>query len=142
GGEVEGRIRRSDGAYRWCLFRTNPLHDAEGRVVKWFGMNIDIEDRKDAEERLRASERNFRGLTESIPQMLWRTTADGLVDYGNSRFLEYTGYTADEIMGTRWIKILHPDDIERTERVWARAVATGEPYHIEYRVRRAADNAY
>jgi PAS domain S-box-containing protein len=141
-GEVEGRIRRSDGEYRWCLFRTNPLHDAEGRLVKWFGVNIDIEDRKRAEEMLRGSERNFRGLTESIPQMLWRTTPDGLVDYGNSRFLEYTGYTAEEVMGIGWLKILHPDDLERTQRVWDRAVTTGEPYHIEYRVRRAADNTY
>jgi PAS domain S-box-containing protein len=141
-GEAVARIARFDGEYRWFLFRYNPYFDDSGRLVKWFGVNIDIEDRKRAEEALRASERNLRGLTESIPQMIWRTSPDGLVDYGNSRFLEYTGYTAEEILGTGWIRILHPDDVDRTTRVWAHAVATGEPYHIEYRVRRAADDTF
>src|SRR5262245_9366028 len=44
--EVEGRLRRSDGAFRWFLFRGNPLLDQSGRIVKWFGTNTDLEDRK------------------------------------------------------------------------------------------------
>ena len=48
-GEIEGRLRRFDGAYRWFLFRATPLFDNDGRVVKWFGTNTDIEDRKRAE---------------------------------------------------------------------------------------------
>jgi PAS domain S-box-containing protein len=139
--ETQTRLRGSDGTYRWFLNRASALVNADG-TSKWFGITIDIEGMKRAEEALRASERNLRGLTEAIPQMIWRTGPDGLVDYGNSRFLEYTGYTAEEIMGTGWIQILHRDDRERTKRVWAHAVATGEPYHIEYRVRRASDNSF
>jgi PAS domain S-box-containing protein len=48
-GEIEGRLRRFDGVYRWFLFRATPLFDNDGRVVKWFGTNADIEDRKHAE---------------------------------------------------------------------------------------------
>jgi len=48
-GEIEGRLRRFDGAYRWFLFRATPSFDNDGRVVKWFGTNTDIEDRKRAE---------------------------------------------------------------------------------------------
>jgi len=48
-GEIEGRLRRFDGVYRWFLFRATPSFDSDGRVVKWFGTNTDIEDRKRAE---------------------------------------------------------------------------------------------
>jgi PAS domain S-box-containing protein len=58
--EVEGRLRRCDGEFRWFLFRGSPLRDQSGKVVKWFGTNTDIENRKHAEESLRSSEKNFR----------------------------------------------------------------------------------
>src|ERR1700678_2508390 len=51
-GESEARLRRFDGEYRWFLFRANPLCDKSGNIVKWFGINTDIEDRKVAEQRL------------------------------------------------------------------------------------------
>src|SRR5258706_3383442 len=55
-GETEARLRRFDGAYRWFLFRANPLRDESGKIVKWYGTNVDIEDRKRTEEELRRSE--------------------------------------------------------------------------------------
>ena len=48
-GEIEARLRRFDGVYRWFLFRATPSFDNDGRVVEWFGTNTDIEDRKRAE---------------------------------------------------------------------------------------------
>ncbi len=54
--EHEARIRRADGAYRWFLNRSAPLHDERGNIVKWYGSNTDIEDRKQAEDALRRSE--------------------------------------------------------------------------------------
>src|SRR5271163_4318587 len=58
-GECEARLRRFDGEYRWFLFRVNPLRDEFGNIVKWFGVNTDIEDRKRAEETLRRSEHDL-----------------------------------------------------------------------------------
>ena len=55
-GETEGRLRRFDGEYRWFLFRMNPMLDESGRILKWYGTNTDIDDRKRAEEQLRRSE--------------------------------------------------------------------------------------
>ncbi len=55
-GEVEGRLRRCDGQYRWFLFRIAPLRDTAGNIVKWYGANTDIEDRKRTEDSLRRSE--------------------------------------------------------------------------------------
>ena len=56
------------------------------------GFIRDISARKHAEEKLRASERTLRELTETIPQMLWSAEADGAIDYCNQRALDYTGY--------------------------------------------------
>src|ERR1700693_2025702 len=57
--EVEGRFRRWDGEFRWCLFRGSPLLDGSGKVVKWYGPNIILEDRMRAENALRDSEQSF-----------------------------------------------------------------------------------
>ena len=58
-GEAEARLRRYDGAYRWFLFRANPLRDETGTIVNWYGVNIDIEDRKRAEIELRRAYDSF-----------------------------------------------------------------------------------
>lgn len=55
-GEMEARLRRRDGVFRWFLIRVQPLHDARGQIVRWYGTSTDIDDRKQAEERLRRSE--------------------------------------------------------------------------------------
>jgi hypothetical protein len=50
--ELEARIRRRDGQYRWFLFRYNPTRDEQGRPTHWYVAGTDIEDRKQAEQRL------------------------------------------------------------------------------------------
>jgi PAS domain S-box-containing protein len=77
-GEAEARLRRTDGEYRWFLFRVNPLRDETGRIVKWYGTNTDIEDRKNAEDELR---RNQLFLAEGqrinrTGTFLWRLDPD------------------------------------------------------------------
>lgn len=63
-GEAEARLRRHDGEYKWFLFRANPLRDESGRIVRWYGINTDIDDRKEGESLLKASEQRFRTLFE------------------------------------------------------------------------------
>jgi PAS domain S-box-containing protein len=140
--EAEARLRRYDGEYRWFLFRANPLRDESGTIVKWHGINIDIEDRKRAEEALRSSELNLRQMTETIPEMLWSATPEGAIDYCNSRFLEYTGFSAEEVVGDGWQRTIHPDDAARVGPVWMACVASGAPYRVEVRTFHAADGAY
>jgi PAS domain S-box-containing protein len=69
-GELEARIRRSDGEYRWFLFRYAPLLDDAGRVLKWYGSNIDIEARISAEKALLASEQLIRGQVNALKSSL------------------------------------------------------------------------
>src|SRR5260370_37760511 len=64
--EDEMRMRRADGEYRWFLIRTVPLRDQQGNILKWYGVAIDIEDRKRAEEALRSSEREQRHIAAQL----------------------------------------------------------------------------
>jgi PAS domain S-box-containing protein len=78
-GELEARLRRFDGEYRWFLFQAVPLRDESGNIVKWYGSSTDIEDRKRAEDALRESEQRFRDYAETGSDWLWETTPDHLV---------------------------------------------------------------
>jgi len=62
----EARLRRADGVHRWMLHRKVPLRDGPGKIVKWYGLSMDIEDRKQAEQMLRDSRKQLRALTASI----------------------------------------------------------------------------
>src|SRR5580698_21524 len=64
--DLEGRLRRFDGTYRWFLFRVCPLRNEAGQVVQWYGTCIDIEDRKRTEEALRSREQQLRLIVDSI----------------------------------------------------------------------------
>jgi PAS domain S-box-containing protein len=99
-------------------------------------------ERKRAEDKLRASERSLRELTETIPQMLWSAEADGAVDYCNQRVLDYTGLPAEQVQGAGWMRAVHQDDIEKMAQAWTAAVSTGKPFQYEFRCLKAADHAY
>jgi PAS domain S-box-containing protein len=106
------------------------------------GFIRDISERKQAEDKLRASERTLRQLTETIPQMLWSAEADGAIDYCNQRVLDYTGLPAEQVHGAGWMETVHQDDIEKMALAWTAAVSTGEPFQYEFRCLRAADHSY
>lgn len=101
------------------------------------GFIRDISERKRAEEKLRASERSLRELTETIPQMLWSAQGDGAVNYCNQRTLDYTGLSREEVLISGWLTAVHPDDVEKATRAWLGSVASGEAFQCEFRFRRA-----
>jgi PAS domain S-box-containing protein len=140
--DVEARLRRFDGQYRWFLFRADPLRDESGAIVKWYGTNTDIDGRKRAEEALRMRELNLLQITETIPEMLWSASPEGAIDYCNGRLLDYTGFSSEQIMSDSWMNLLHPDDVEPTAEVWKSCVESGTPYRVEVRTFHAADNTY
>jgi PAS domain S-box-containing protein len=101
------------------------------------GFIRDISERKQAADKLRASERSLRELTETIPQMLWSAEEDGTVNYCNQRTLDYTGMSAEEVRGSGWLTAVHPDDVEMATHDWLGSVTSGEAFHCEFRFRRA-----
>ena len=136
-GEIEARLRRFDGVHRWFLFRASPLRDESGNIVKWYGTNADIEERKRAEEALRSNEQNLRLIVDTIPGMVCTMSAAGEVQLLNRQVLEYFGKTSEELKDWATSDAVHPDDLPRVIDVWRRSVETGQPYEYELRQRRA-----
>src|SRR5271169_4147855 len=134
--DVEYRVRRHDGVYRWFKTRGVPIRDSKGSIVNWFGSCTDITEAKRTEEALRESEQRWRSLTEALPQLVWSATPDGACDYFSAQWTQYTGVAESELLGWRWMDVLHPDDLHNTRQVWTDSVAGRRAYDVEYRVRR------
>ena len=141
-GEIEARLRRFDGYYRWFFIRADALRDEGGTIVRWYGTNTDIDDRKRAEEGLRQSEINLRQITETIPEMLWSATPDGAIDYCNGRLLDYTGFRAEEVMYDGWMRLVYPDDLDASAQAWRLSIAIGSPFRVEARIFHVSDKTY
>jgi PAS domain S-box-containing protein len=131
--ELDHRFKRFDGVYRWVHARVDPLRDAQGRIVRWYGLLTDIEDQRKAEEALRQSEHHLELLVETIPALVGRTTPEGKLDYVNRRVVEYTGLD----LGQLGIQAVHRDDRYHRFLKWRHALRTGEPWEDTYRLRRA-----
>jgi PAS domain S-box-containing protein len=139
--DADVRIRRADGVYRWFHCRGLPLRHNDGRIVHWYTLLTDIEDRINAEDALRASERELSLIIEAIPALVWSAAPGGAVTYVNRRVLEYTGTNLETLTKDGWLAFLHPDDVEPTVRAWSRSLETGQPVEVQYRFRRF-DGAY
>jgi PAS domain S-box-containing protein len=98
-------------------------------------------DRADAEAALAAREAEFRNMADSIDQMVWVARGDGGLEYCNRRWYEFTGLGPTQTGPDVWDHITHPDDRERARTRWNSAVETGDPFEIQYRLKRA-DGAY
>ena len=140
-GEMEGRLRRFDGEYRWFLFRTRFLADQSGKVVKWCGLNIDIQETRQAEEALHAHERHFKLIFDGLPALIILMNADGDLVRANRHCLEFFRATLDELQDRGQVHSYHPDDRPRVLAAWKKSLETGEPYLSEGR-RRRWDGAY
>jgi PAS domain S-box-containing protein len=105
------------------------------------GFIRDISERRQAEEALRASERDLSLIIETIPGLVWCAAPDGELNYLNQRILDYTGTSAGAWVQLGWKNLLHPDDAEPTAQAWAHAVATGQPLQVQCRFRRS-DGVY
>jgi PAS domain S-box-containing protein len=120
-----------DGLERWLSVHGRAYFDERGRAVRFIGTMVDITERRRMEEALKRSEREFRTLAESMPQIVWTATDDGVIDYVNVRLAEYTGVCVEDLVGTGWLGLLHPDNLPQVEDAWKRSLAEGVPYEVE-----------
>jgi formate hydrogenlyase transcriptional activator len=139
--EIECRLRRADGIYRWFQLRCLPLRDSEGRIIRWMSLHTDIDDRKSAEESLRASEQDLRMIVDSIPGLVATTSARGEPQLFNRQLLEYFGRTPEELKNWASGDIVHPEDHTGLMSAHIQSIETGNPYNVEIRIRRA-DGVY
>jgi len=130
------QIVRADGARRWVRAIGEAVRDEQGVIRSVQGAFQDIQDIKEAEEALAESDRRFRQVAESLPLVVWSAEPDGRIDYQTHRMHEYAGVTAQDLADDGWLEVIHPDDLPGTNQAWSASIATGEPYRVEFRIRR------
>ena len=107
-----------------------------GQVVSQMELRRTVRQRDEGREELAESDARFRVIADSMPQMVWSTRPDGFHDYYNARWYEFTGVPPGSTDGEGWNGMFHPEDQDRAWRVWRHSLETGDPYEIEYRLRR------
>jgi PAS domain S-box-containing protein len=134
-GDTEARMRRHDGAYRWFMLRVNPARDAAGNISRWFGTNIDIEERKRSEEALHANERALSLILNTIPTSIYVLDTEGYVQYVNQTVMDYTGLTLADVQQEDYRdRVIHPDDFRRVRAYRSASLTRPEPFETEQRV--------
>jgi formate hydrogenlyase transcriptional activator len=137
GWEVEARILRKDGQYRWFLLRSNPLRDEQGRIIRWYGSGTDIEGLKEAEAALRQRERELQQLIDVVPECMCVDGTDGSVLYANEPLLDYFGLTLEEVQASDFrARTFHPDDLHRVWSTLEDAMSRGIGWEVETRLLR------
>lgn len=139
---LEYRIKGADDKYRWILDSGSPMFDDNGVFEGYIGSVIDIDKRKLAEDAVRESEKRFRQLADSMPQIVWTANPDGYTDYYNKQWYLFIGEEG-QFGDSSFLYHIHPDDQQRCYETWYRSVNSGEPYEIEYRFKvKYPDEAY
>jgi PAS domain S-box-containing protein len=132
---VESRHRRADGVYRWFNVLGLPLRDAQGRILHWFHLQIDIDDRKRAEEALRSAERNLSQIINTIPTHIYVLNTEGSVQYVNQAVMDYTGLSLKDVKHEDYRdRVIHPEDFKRVRTGRAASLRRGAPFSTEQRV--------
>jgi PAS domain S-box-containing protein len=107
--ESEARVRRADGEYCWWFIRKVPLRDETGKLVRWYGTAIDIEDRKRAEQALRKSEERWRSVFENSAIGVALTDLNGRFLATNHVYQTIVGYTEEELRALHFLDVTHED---------------------------------
>jgi PAS domain S-box-containing protein len=105
------RLHVAAGGWKWTNVRAAPIWNGDGTIRKWVGMNIDIDDRRAAQEALRESEARFRALADASPAFIWQIDTQGNTVYLNKRYLAAIGLEPNQLLEASWHAIVHPLDL-------------------------------
>ena len=125
----------------WYLLRIRPYRTMENVVQGAVILFFDITEMMRLREERRLSEAIVQRIADSLPQLAWTFGADGACDHLSPQWLDYTGIPQAEQLGLGWIKQLHPEDRDRMTAAWNQSIGSGEPLHLEYRIR-GKDGSY
>jgi formate hydrogenlyase transcriptional activator len=139
--QIEKQYRRKDGTMLWVSNNVSLVPGTESMPRFIMALSEDVTERKQAEEALRESEDELRTIIETIPAFVVSALPDGSVDFLSQSLLEYTGFSREQLMGWGWTDFVHPEDADRAVNKWRVALASGEPFEVEVR-RRRADGTY
>ncbi|MBC7389499.1 MAG: PAS domain S-box protein [Opitutaceae bacterium] len=133
--KIEQRIKGKDGEYRWMLTRAVPFKDEYGKIVKWFGTAVDVNDEKVWAEKLRESEERFRSMADNLPVLAWMADEQGYIFWYNKTWYEYTGTTPEEMEGWGWKSVHDPNELDKVLEKWIHSISTGDTFEMVFPLR-------
>ncbi|HEX5182886.1 MAG TPA: EAL domain-containing protein [Allosphingosinicella sp.] len=131
--EAEYRLRHHTGDYRWVESRGHAERGTDGAILRWYGTCTDIHDRVLAREAAQASERRAQHILDAIPHVIWSADAQGRIDYISDQWRGLFAAREELASPGGWIRMIHPDDVERVAAAWIRSMATGALFEQEMR---------
>src|SRR5882672_465255 len=135
-GETEARLRRFDGAYRWFMFRANPVRDESGNIVKWYGVTTDIEDRKRAEEALRCSESYLAEAQRLSQTGSWAWSPEQDIRYWSEECYRVLSFDPQDGLPRfeDFFQRIHPDDQPGFRELIQTAIREKAEWEADYRI--------
>ncbi len=123
--EIEFRVRRADGAYRWFLVRALPVRGPDGALLRWIGANTDIDEQRILSEELARMNATLERRVEERTlerDRLWRLSTDvmlvadfeGRIEAVNPAWTALLGWDATDLAGRSVMSLVHPDDVAAT----------------------------
>ncbi|MCU1376933.1 MAG: hypothetical protein JWO68_4219, partial [Actinomycetia bacterium] len=135
--ELEARMRRYDGQYRWFINRADPLLDEHGKIVKWYGTNADIDDRKRAEEALRRSESYLAEAQRLTHTGSWvYDISAGKLVHSSEEHRRLFGFDPEKDLPSfeELVARIHPEDRPNALREFAAATPAGNDFDAHFRI--------
>jgi formate hydrogenlyase transcriptional activator len=121
--------------YRWFLNCGLPVRDPSGQIARWCVLLTDIDERKRAEDALRASEGNLQLIIDTIPAQAWSARPDGSAEFFNQHYLDFVGLSAEQASGWGWTAAVHPEHLNQLSASWQRIMASEAAGETEARLR-------
>ena len=137
GHEVLVTVNRDGQSHKgYYNFTVQALHDERGEITGLMVVATEVSEQVEARRKVEDSEKRFRTLLESIPQMTWTNQPDGSVNFYSQHWLDYTGLTYEELQGWGFQPIVHPDDLPDMLFTYQRALETHQAFAHENRLKR------
>jgi PAS domain S-box-containing protein len=127
--DFEHRLLMQDSSIKYVRVVGHAVKDKSGEI-EFVGALMDLTSAKEAEDRTRL-------IIDTVPAQLWTESPEGVVDFVNRRWVDYTGMTLEQAVGWGWMGMVHPDDIARVLSKWRTLISEGKPREIESRLRRS-----
>jgi PAS domain S-box-containing protein len=127
---------RKDGSEFTVDLSIVPIADEKGWYTHWMAIQRDTTEQTQVRAEIALKESRLHFLTESIPQLLWTSNKDGECEFVSQACARFLGVEASACYGQGWFQFIHPEDLERSTKVWKEAVAQQHTFIVEYRLRR------
>jgi diguanylate cyclase (GGDEF)-like protein/PAS domain S-box-containing protein len=138
----EACFRRKDGSTLWTTIELKPRRSTGGTIEGAVAVIADATERRRTRQRLDESDRQYRQLADTMPHPVFTATAEGLNDFCNRAWYEYSGLSEEQSSGGGRLSIVHPGDAEHAAAGWRRSIAEGVAFSAPMRIRRASDGMY